>query len=130
MSSKHDRWQRKRAKRNKKSAPRPAQAGETTVDTQGGVSIGKKSVSPADGALVVTCGHEGGGHSFHWCHEPNNLMVFTRPDGSTGESHWMAACDPCFLKANGDADKIEFRSDFEWDAQGGKPMPIRNPDRH
>ncbi len=124
MSQKRDRWKRKRARRQKARGP-VLQAGQVTVDSEGGVSVGGKLVSPSDGSLVMTCGHEGSGNSFHWWHSPGEILEFTRPDGSTGQTHWMVACDPCFRKADGDVAKVSFRSDGKWDAQGGKPMKIK-----
>lgn len=129
MSRKRDRWKRKRDKRVKLKA-RAAAKGEKTVDAQGGTSVGGEQVNPADGAIILTCGHHGEGRSWHWWHFSGEPIGFTRPDGTKGESNWIVACDSCYVKTGGDPGKLEIRGDGTWDAQGGKPVMIRDPGKN
>ncbi len=76
--------------------------------------VGTVGMRPRDGDVVLTCGHEDVRHLW-WA-----PISFKRPDGTTGEAKWRAACRSCFDAAGGNADKVPMREDTIW--KGDEPM--------
>jgi len=53
---------------------------------------------PHAGDTVLHCGHFKTATSWHWFKMPKDAIVFKRPDGTTGESHWIAVCSVCVTR--------------------------------
>jgi hypothetical protein len=75
------------------------------------------SKQPKHGDQILHCGHING--PVNWLYMPK-ANKFTRPDGTTGMAHWIAACDRCFRR-NGNP---TIRGDGIW--QGDTPIIKKN----
>lgn len=78
---------------------------------------------PKHGDIIVHCGHLPANHA-HFFNAPM-VLKFCRPDGTFGETHWIAACTDCFTAAEGDPLRVIIQSDGVW--QGDEPT-IKAPD--
>jgi hypothetical protein len=71
---------------------------------------------PRDGDTILHCGHLGRSevvqYAAHWFKFDGSLR-FERPDGSSGEAEWFAACEPCFIK-HGEKVSSHVRGDGVW----------------
>lgn len=76
---------------------------------------------PKDGETVLHCGHmherwDGVARDrWHWFRfDPPT--IFTRPDGTTGTTRWLTACDQCYRRHG---EKVPVRGDGIW--RGDEP---------
>ena len=73
---------------------------------------------PKNGEVVLHCGHiDASPHE--WSRLEGEPQHFTRPDGTTGEAHWVAECQVCFQERNF-GDNLIIRGDGIW--QGDEPI--------
>ena len=64
---------------------------------------------PKDGETILVCGHVGSRRNFHWFYISDEFRPFKRPDGTLGESRWIALCEECFAECKDDL--VEMISD-------------------
>lgn len=77
-------------------------------------------LQPKPGDVWLHCGHISGG-----VHIGRADRRFVRPDGSRGYAQWLGACEPCFIAAGGDFDRVPIRGDF---VDTGTPLRVKAPE--
>ncbi len=82
-------------------------------------------IQPKHGDSMIHCGHLDAKNHHFFQVQPGPLM-FRRPDGTMGSAKWVVACEACFQKAGGDAQKVEIRGDGTW--QGNEPAVTKKED--
>lgn len=65
---------------------------------------------PRAGDTVLFCAHAGDAPSHWW----KTQIGFRRPNGSSGEGQWVAACDKCFARSGGDPMNVDIAGDGVW----------------
>ena len=65
---------------------------------------------PKKGDAVVHCSHAPRTTDCHWWRAS---IHFIRPDGTAGDAKWIVACDSCFVKSEGDPERVEVDGDGE-----------------
>lgn len=80
-----------------------------------------KEDQPHNGEVILLCPHTGIQKRFHWF-RTTEMSEFTRPDGSKGNTRWMAICEDCFGKFETPMEAIT--QDQVW--QGDKPIIKEN----
>jgi len=78
---------------------------------------------PKDGDTMLHCDHIKGGGKCHFF--KISETAFTRPDGTSGTSHWIMLCDACF-QAHGETKNFQITGDSQW--VGDEPEIKINPD--